>query len=133
MPAHRIEVVAAVIEREGRFLVTKRLEGTHLGGMWEFPGGKPEPGETHAQALARELREELGVGIVVGELIMRTFHRYPDRAVMLHFYRASLTDGQPRPIGCAAIRWVTGEELGKLPMPEADRALVETLRAREGG
>ena len=82
-----IVVTAAVIERDGGFLVTRRQTGVHLEGYWEFPGGKCEPGETYAACLARELREELDVGVTVGEELFATTHAYPDRAVELHFLR----------------------------------------------
>ena len=78
-------MLAAVIERDGRFLVTRRLEGTHLAGLWEFPGGKCEPGETHEACLARELMEELGVVATIGDEILVTEHAYPERTVRLHF------------------------------------------------
>ena len=83
-------VVAAVIEDDHRFLVTRRQPGVHLAGMWEFPGGKVDPGETHGAALQRELREELGVEVDVAERVYRTLHDYPDRTVELYFYRCSL-------------------------------------------
>ncbi|HOT35519.1 MAG TPA: 8-oxo-dGTP diphosphatase MutT [Candidatus Latescibacteria bacterium] len=125
MSSRPIEVVAAVIRRGGRVLVTQRNPDSHMGGLWEFPGGKVEPGETHAEALKRELREELGVRAVVGEQITSIRHAYPDRTVHLHFYRTELRDGdKPRPIGCADIRWVTLDELAALPMPPADAPLV---------
>ena len=124
-----IEVVAAVILRHGRVLVTRRNPDSHMGGLWEFPGGKVEPGETHPQALKRELREELGVRTIVGEKITLIRHAYPDRTVHLHFYCAELvgTD-EPRPIGCADLRWVTLGELAALPMPPADAPLVDMLQ-----
>ena len=98
MHAHDADVVvvvlAAVIERDGRFLVTRRQKGTHLDGLWEFPGGKCEPGETHAQCLARELREELGLEAVVGDELLVTEHAYPERTVRLHFRRCTIA-GEP--------------------------------------
>lgn len=72
-----IVVAAAVVERDGAFLLTRRLQGTHLEGLWEFPGGKCEPGETPREALAREIAEELGVAVVVGDLLLVTRHTYP--------------------------------------------------------
>ncbi|HOF61021.1 MAG TPA: (deoxy)nucleoside triphosphate pyrophosphohydrolase [Candidatus Latescibacteria bacterium] len=129
MSSRPIEVVAAVIRRGGRVLVTQRNPDSHMGGMWEFPGGKVEPGETHAETLKRELREELGVRTIVGEKITLIRHAYPDRTVRLHFYRAELRDGgEPRPIGCAALRWVTPDELATLPMPPADAPVVGMLQ-----
>jgi mutator protein MutT len=129
----RLEVVAAVIVRAGKVLVAQRLDDAHMGGLWEFPGGKVEAGETHEESLARELMEELGIRVVVGEQVTRIEHDYPDRSVVLHFYRAEILDGcEPQPIECAAVRWVTPEELATLPMPPADVPLVELLTRRGG-
>jgi len=121
-----IVVVAAVIEQDGRFLVTRRLEGTHLSGTWEFPGGKCEPGESHEAGLRRELDEELGVTADVLEEVVTTEHAYPDRTVRLHFRRCDLR-GTPQARLGQEMRWVTREELRSLELPEADRALVEAL------
>lgn len=127
MADSRIEVVAAVIERDGRILVTQRPDGAHLGGLWEFPGGKIEPGESHEECLVRELKEELAVTVRVRGKITSIFHQYPDRAVLLSFYRAELVEGQPQPVGVKGIRWVTRHELATLDMPAADRPLVSML------
>src|SRR5882762_2194841 len=91
-----IVVTAAVIERDGCFLVTRRQKGVHLEGLWEFPGGKCNAGETLTACLARELEEELGVGARVGAEAFTVTHTYPDRAVELHFFRCELV-GDPRP------------------------------------
>jgi 8-oxo-dGTP diphosphatase len=119
-------VAAAVIEKDGRFLLTRRLEGTHLAGRWEFPGGKCEPGETHPQALARELEEELAVPIAVGPPILVTTHAYDERTVELHFYETRLL-GTPTPQLGQAMRWASREELWELDFPEADAALIAML------
>ena len=121
-----IEVVAAVIEEDGLFLLTRRQEGTHLAGMWEFPGGKIEPGETHAAALRREIREELGVEVEVGTLILETSHAYPERAVTLYFYRC-VPGGPPGPLLDQEMRWVPREELRTLGLPPADADLIRLL------
>jgi 8-oxo-dGTP diphosphatase len=119
-------VAAAVIEQDDCFLLTRRLAGTHLAGCWEFPGGKCEPGETHAAALARELDEELAVGVDVGPLVVSIAHAYPERRVELHFYRARLL-GDPRPQLGQEMRWVPRRELRSLDLPEADAALIDVL------
>src|SRR4029450_11618867 len=93
-PDRAIVVLAAIVEREGRFLLTRRLKGTHLPDVWEFPGGKCEPGETHEACLRRELEEELGVDATVGREVLTTSHRYPERTVQLHF-RECVLDGEP--------------------------------------
>jgi len=121
-------VTAAVIERDGRFLVARRLEGTHLAGCWEFPGGKCDPGEQPARCLTREIREELDAAARVGGEIFRTTYSYPDRTVELRFFRCEL-DGEPRPALGQEIRWVTRADLGALEFPPADRELIRLLTA----
>ena len=126
--AEPIQVAAALILQEGRYLLTKRKGDVHLGGFWEFPGGKREPDESLVECLCREVREELGIEITKPVLFQVIRHDYPERAVELHFFRCSIRDGQPRPLGCADFRWVTPEELPQFPLPPADLPLVEALR-----
>lgn len=121
-----IVVVAAVIEDEGRFLVTRRQEGVHLAGLWEFPGGKIDDGETHHAALAREIREELDADIDVGDLVFEITHPYGDRTVTLSFYRCRLR-GTPRPLLGQEMRWVPRAELAALGFPPADEELIKLL------
>jgi len=121
-----IVVVAAVIERDGHFLLGRRLKDTHLAGYWEFPGGKCDPGETHESCLRRELREELGVESEIGAEIVVTEHAYPDRTVRLHFRRCRI-EGEPRNVLGQELRWVNREELRTIELPEADRELVQVL------
>jgi 8-oxo-dGTP diphosphatase len=122
-----VVVVAAVIEQDGRLLVARRLTGTHLAGLWEFPGGKCEPGEPHEACLARELAEELGVASTIGDELLVTEHAYPERRVRLHFRHATIS-GEPRPLLGQELMWVGRRDLGQLPFPEADRELIEMLR-----
>ena len=124
-----IVVTAAVIVREGRFLVTRRLEGTHLAGCWEFPGGKCEPGEEPGACLVREIREELDAEVRVGAELFRTTHAYPDRVVELRFFGCVLS-GEPRPVLGQRIRWVGRDELGTLDFPPADAELIGLLCGR---
>lgn len=126
-----IVVAAAVVERDGAFLLTRRLQGTHLEGLWEFPGGKCEPGETPREALAREIAEELGVAVVVGDLLLVTRHTYPERTVELHFFRCAI-DGEPAPRLGQEMRWVPRDQLRTLQWPDADAALIEMLTAPGG-
>ena len=121
-----IVVVAAVIEDRHGFLVTRRQPGTHLAGMWEFPGGKIDPDESHDAALRRELGEELGVDADVGELVHETTHAYPDVTVALYFYRCRLI-GEPRPLLGQEMRWVARSELSSLGFPPADTELIDLL------
>jgi len=125
--AHSIIVVAAVIERDGAFLVTRRQAGVHLEGLWEFPGGKIDPDETHAAALGREIREELDADVDVRDLVLATHHAYPDRTVVLYFYRCDLK-GTPRPLLGQEMQWVRREDLAALPFPPADEDLIRVLR-----
>jgi mutator protein MutT len=121
-----IVVVAGILERDGALLLTLRPEGTHLEGHWEFPGGKVHPSETHAEALGRELHEELDIIAEVGELVHRVTHAYPEKTVDIHFYRCRFT-GKPTPMLGQGMRWVPRHELGALRVPEADRALIAQL------
>ena len=133
MSADRVVIVvtAAVIERDGRLLVSRRLEGTHLGGLWEFPGGKCDPGETIVSCLTRELQEELGVSSTIGDEILVTEHAYPERTVRLHFHHATIV-GDPQPLIGQELRWITRADLGTLPFPEADSELILRLTEAPG-
>ncbi len=121
-----IVVVAAVIEQNDSFLLTRRLEGTHLAGFWEFPGGKIANGESHAEALIREIREELDSDVEVGPLVFETKYDYADRSISLHFYRCALR-GVPRPLLGQQMRWVPRDELRELEFPPADADLIRLL------
>ena len=121
-----VVVAAAVIERDGRFLLTRRLEGTHLAGLWEFPGGKCDAEESLAGCLRRELLEELGVGSSIGQEILATTHHYPERSVELHFFSCAL-DGDPSPLLGQEIRWVPRNELVSLQLTPADDQLIDML------
>jgi mutator protein MutT len=123
-----LEVSAALLFHHGKLLITQRLSGTHLAGLWEFPGGKREPGETFEQCLERELCEELGIETSVHELIEEIVHDYPEKSVHLKFFRCELTSGEPRPIHCEALAWVTPDELSQYEFPAADARLLERLR-----
>ena len=124
--APHIVVTAAVIERGGRFLLTRRLRGTHLEGSWEFPGGKCEPGETRHACLEREIREELAADLRIGSEILAVTHPYPDRVVELHFFACELV-GEPRPMIGQEMRWVPRDDLKSLELPPADAELIELL------
>jgi len=121
-----IVVCAAIIERDGRFLITRRQKGVHLEGYWEFPGGKCEHRETLAACLTRELREELAVEAQVGKEILATRHVYPDRSVELHFLSCRVS-GEPSPQLGQQMAWARPDELKRLPFPPADAELIAIL------
>jgi 8-oxo-dGTP diphosphatase len=119
-------VVAAVIEQNNAFLITRRQKGVHLAGMWEFPGGKIDPSETHAGAVRREMLEELDTDVDVGDLVFHVSHDYPDRTVSLYFYRCTLK-GTPTPQLGQEMRWAPRAELQTLGFPPADEELIRLL------
>jgi len=125
-------VAAAVIIESGRVLLTQRKSGTHLAGAWEFPGGKVEPGEDPRDALGRELMEEIGVAVTVGDIVEVTFHRYPSKDVLLLFYETARVPGsaEPRALDVAALRWAEAHELRDELFPPADVAVLAKVRAR---
>ena len=128
MRPETIIVTAAVIEHGGAYLVTRRVRGAHLEGVWEFPGGKCHPGETLEACLVREIEEELGVGVRVGAEMYAVTHQYPERIVELHFYACELK-GEPQPLLGQEMRWVPRSELKSLEFPPADAELIATLTA----
>jgi len=123
-----IEVVAAVIRRDGRILITQRLDDVHLARLWEFPGGKVEAGESLEAALQREIQEELGIGIVVVDEFHTVEHDYPGKSVRLHFFNCVIEQGEPVSLGVADLRWVLPAELSQFEFPPADAELIEQLR-----
>ena len=123
-----IEVSAALLFRNGQLLITQRHANSHLGGRWEFPGGKRESGETFEQCLVREIREELGVEISVGELFEEISHTYPEKSVHLKFFLCKLLSGEPQPIDCAAVKWIKKDGLDAHEFPAADTRILEKLK-----
>jgi len=124
-----VEVVAALIQDDqGRYLITRRRGGSHLAGMWEFPGGKREPGESLEAAMRRELTEELSASFSVGERVETVTWEYPERTVVIHFYRCRRESGTLEPRESQAMEWVAPERLKELEFPPADRELISRLR-----
>lgn len=119
-------VAAAVVEDHGRYFVTRRQKGVHLEGLWEFPGGKIDPGESPAEGLRRELKEELGAEVVIGEEVFTVTHHYPDRSVELHFFFCTFLNA-PVPLLGQEMRWVAREDLRSLRFPAADDELISVL------
>jgi len=125
----RLVVTAAVIEEGGRYLVTRRQQGVHLEGYWEFPGGKCETGEPLDACLRRELVEELGCDATIGKELLAVAHEYPERVIELHFVECRLTSA-PTPLLGQEMRWVARDELHSLQFPPADDELIALLMAR---
>ncbi len=121
-------VVAAVVRRGGRILITRRHPRGERAGQWEFPGGKVEPGESEPEALRREIREELGCDVAVGRLLARHRHRYPDLEVELAFYACDLAPGEePRLLGAAEMAWAEAGMLGSYDFCDADLPVLPVL------
>jgi mutator protein MutT len=124
-----VEVSAGLIFRNGKLLITQRHPDAHLGGLWEFPGGKRECDESFEFCLSRELHEELGIEVSVGQLIETVEHDYPEKRVLLKFFRCDWLTNEPRALGCPAFRWITHDELACYEFPAADARLIEKLRS----
>ena len=122
-----IDVAAGLVFRGPRLLITQRPLDKHLGGLWEFPGGKLDPGETFQQGLQRELHEELGIHVKVLEQVEEVTHSYPEKTVRLRFFRCKLVEGEPQPVHCMALAWITKQELNAYQFPAADAKLLHIL------
>ncbi len=131
---HRVPVhvvAGAVTDARGRVLIAQRPPGKHLAGGWEFPGGKREPGEERAHALARELREELGIIIREPRPLIRVWHTYPTREILLDLWVVKRYRGEPRGLDGQPLRWCNRRELAAADLLPADKPLVRTLRLPE--
>jgi 8-oxo-dGTP diphosphatase len=122
-----IIVAAAVIQQEERYLITRRKPGSHLGGLWEFPGGKKESGETLESCLRREIKEELGVEISEPQLFHSLRHQYPGKMVELYFFTCSIIQGTPQAFDCAEMAWVHKHELFSYEFPPADIPVLQKI------
>jgi mutator protein MutT len=124
-----IDVAAGLLFHEGKLLVTQRNAAAHLGGLWEFPGGKRELEETFEDCLIRELREELGIEVRVGSPVEDLTHRYPEKTVRLRFFLCALKSGSPppRPLQCAGLAWISQSELKDYDFPAADARILQVL------
>jgi 8-oxo-dGTP diphosphatase len=128
--ADLVEVVAALVQDEkGRYLITQRRKGSHLAGLWEFPGGKREADESLEEALRRELAEELSARFAVGQRVETVRWEYPERTIVIHFYRCRLESGTIEPREDQAMAWVAPDRLSDFDFPPADRDLIARLRA----
>ena len=124
-------VAAALIDGDGRVLLQQRAPDRAMAGLWEFPGGKVEEGETPDAALIRELVEELGIQVEEASLVPACFASAPngDRHMILLLYLCRAWRGQPRPLDASALKWVRTAEMSDLPMPPADKPLIALLDA----
>jgi 8-oxo-dGTP diphosphatase len=129
---HTVIVAAGIMIERGKVLLSRRKQGTHLAGLWEFPGGKVDAGEDPRAALARELSEELGITTRIGEIVEVTFHRYEDagKAVLLLFFEAERERGSPEPraIDVAEVGWFAEDALEPSALPPADVAVLAKVR-----
>ncbi|MDH4193863.1 MAG: 8-oxo-dGTP diphosphatase MutT [Nitrospirota bacterium] len=122
-----IVVAAAIIQQEEKFLLTRRKPESDLGGLWEFPGGKKEPGETLRDCLRREVKEELGVEISEPQHFHSLRHQYPEKQVELHFFTCCIIKGYPQALDCAEIAWVYKHELISYEFPSADVPVLKKI------
>lgn len=122
------EVVAALIWQGRQFMICQRPAHKARGLLWEFVGGKVEPGETPEQALVRECQEELGITVSVGDVFMQVTHTYPDLTVHLTLFHASIVHGQPQRLEHNDIRWITADEIGQYDFCPADEEILERIQ-----
>ncbi len=122
-----VQVVAAVIKKNGRFMLGKRPEGKLLAGLWEFPGGKVEPGETNEAALIRELQEELGIAVAVSGKLAEVNHAYSHYRVTLHFYVCHIIKGKPKTLYHSELKWIPKSRLDEFALPKANLKMLHLL------
>jgi mutator protein MutT len=120
-------VTAGLIWKEGRVLITKRLKGTHLGGFWEFPGGKQKSGESLNECLEREIEEEVGLKVRAAQAVLTVDHEYGAKVISLHFFNCISLPGEPRALQCQQVRWVDPAELGKFNFPPPDEKAIKYI------
>ena len=124
--------VGVVLDEQHRVLISRRASAAHQGGLWEFPGGKLEPGESVERALARELREELGIGFASSQPLLLVPFNYGDKAVLLDVHLVTELEGKARGLEGQPLRWVTAEELARYEFPAANVPIVSAVRRRLG-
>ena len=128
MTLNVVRVVAGALLRDGAVLIAQRPPGKHMAGAWEFPGGKIAAGESEAEALSRELREEIGIEVRTARPVLTLTHDYPDKRVELLFWVVEAFDGEPAGLEGQALKWVRRERLGEEPILPADRPFIEALQ-----
>lgn len=129
-PPHKIIGVAVIWNSSGQILIDRRRPLGVMGGLWEFPGGKIEPGETVIECIQREIKEELGINIEVGELLMTIDHTYTHLRVTLTVHMCKHVSGVPQPIECDEVRWVNLDELSQFEFPEANTQIISALNSQ---
>jgi mutator protein MutT len=127
------QVTAGLIWRDGKVLITRRPEGSHLAGYWEFPGGKQEGGETLKECLRREIREELGVDVKVETHLLLVDHDYGTKTISLHLFQCSHLRGDPCPIGCDDMKWVDPKDLDLYKLPPPDIQILPLIKKMAEG
>ena len=132
MGKSHFHVTAGLIWKDGRLLITRRPEGSHLAGYWEFPGGKQEHGESLETCLEREIREELGMEVQAVKHLLQIDHDYETKSITLHLFQCSWLKGSPTPLGCDEIRWVKPEELANYQLPPPDLQLLPSIQNLAG-
>ena len=124
------DVVGALIEKDGRFLVARRKPDDTFGGLWEFPGGCVEHGEEKEKALEREIKEELGIEVKAGKLVYECDDEIPTLKILIYLYECKILSGLPRPIDCDAVAWATPDELKRMELAPADIKIKDWLLER---
>jgi mutator protein MutT len=128
MSKPHFHVTAGLLWKDGKLLITKRPQGSHLAGFWEFPGGKQEPNESLEKCLEREIKEELGIAVKVQRSLLQVDHEYENKSISLHLFHCSIISGEPRPLGCDGIKWVLPEDLSEYPLPPPDYLVLPHLK-----
>jgi len=128
MSKPHFHVTAGLILRDGRVLLTRRPQGSHLAGYWEFPGGKQEQGETFEACLEREIMEELGIRVKVNEHLLQVDHDYGEKRISLHLFQCSHQAGEPQTIGCDAVAWVSPQDLDLYKLPPPDIRIIPFVK-----
>ena len=125
---HKYIGVAVIWNEQGKILIDKRRQNGLMGGLWEFPGGKIEPGETVEACIKREIQEELGIEVRVGDRLIVIDHVYSQFGVTLTVHHCQLESGEPQPLECDEIRWVSLDELDEYSFPQANIQIINALR-----
>jgi mutator protein MutT len=128
MSKPHFHVAAGLFWKDGKVLITKRPQGGHLAGFWEFPGGKQEPGESLEGCLEREIKEELGVDAKALRHLLQIDHEYENKSISLHLFHCSIVSGEPRPLGCDEMKWVDPKDIDRYKLPPPDIQLLSFIK-----